>query len=201
MFKKITTFILALIMIALFNVTITKAQTTNKSTNVFPVFSISPTGGVQFPIGGLNETYKPGFNLGLDLNLRINKETAFYLNTGYFNMQKNSDLAVGPNASYIAITAGPRYFFTSSEVKAMIFLEAGVGVYIHNKSEYTTNGTPVEKIASETNTAIGVNAGPGVIIPLGKAMDLIMKAKIHDMFEKGGERVFISSIIGLNFKL
>ncbi|HEY5123780.1 MAG TPA: hypothetical protein VIK14_08615 [Ignavibacteria bacterium] len=200
MFKTIHKLMFGLLMIALFCSNITEAQTTQTKV-VFPQFSISPIGGVQFPTGGLNDTYNPSFNAGVDFCLRINKETAFYLNGAYFNMPIKSELPPGPNSSYIAITAGPRYFFTSSSIKALLFLEAGAGIYIVGTKEWTIAGTPPITIASTSSTAFGCNTGPGVIIPLSKSMDIVMKTKVHYIFQKGGDRVFVQVSAGLNFAL
>lgn len=200
MFKKIFTLLFGLFMIALFCSNTTEAQTT-KTNVVFPQFSISPLGGVQFPTGGLNDTYNPSFNAGVDFCLRVNKESSFYLNGTYYNMPIKSDIPPGPNSSYIAITAGPRYFFTSSSIKALFFLEAGVGIYIVSTKEWTSAGTPSITIASTSSTAFGCNTGPGVIIPLGKSMDLVLKTKVHYIFQKGGDRVFVGAVLGLNFAL
>ncbi|HEY5535912.1 MAG TPA: hypothetical protein VIL99_13385 [Ignavibacteria bacterium] len=200
MFKTIHKLMFGLLMIALFCSNITEAQTT-KTKVVFPQFSISPIVGVQFPTGGLNDTYNPSFHAGVDFCLRVNKETAFYLNGGYFNMPIKSEIPPGPNASYIAITAGPRYFFTSSSIKALLILEAGAGIYIVGTKEWTSAGTPSITIASTSSTAFGCNVGPGVIIPLGTTMDLILKTKVHYIFQKGGDRIFVGAGLGLNFAL
>lgn len=56
MFKKIFTIMFALLMITLLSINISEAQTTKKI--VYPLFSISPIIGAQFPAGGLNDLYK-----------------------------------------------------------------------------------------------------------------------------------------------
>ena len=201
MIKKISVLMFALLIIALFNSTNSNAQPTKTKYDVYPVFSIAPVGGIQFPIGGLNDIYNASFNAGIDLALKVNKETSFYLNAAYYDMPRKSEIAAGPNASYIVISAGPRYIFATPKLKAKFFLEAGAGVYILNTKEYTLAGPPSVIIASESATALGVNGGAGVIIPLGESMDLLMKEKLHYTFEKGGDRVFISTMIGLDFKL
>jgi len=196
MFKKIFTLIFALAIIVLFSSNITQAQPTKTKGDVYPVFSLAPLGGVQFPVAGLNNTYNAGWNAGLDLNLKINRETSIFLNGTYFALPIKTDL-VGGDASYIGITAGPRYIFTSKNIKAQIFLEMGLGAYIYNVKEYTS---ATQTIPSVSTTSFGVNVGPGALIPLGKAMDLMLKAKLHDVLASDGSTTFISIAAGLDFK-
>jgi hypothetical protein len=200
MFKKIHILMFALLMFALFNTNITQAQPTKTVTDVYPVVSIAPIGGVQFPVSGLNDLYNASFNAGLDIGLKINRETSFYINGTFFNMPIKTELAPGPNASYIAICAGPRYIFSSRSIKAQIFVEAGLGAYIFTMNEWTTTD-PAVVIPSESKVSFGVNVGPGVIIPLGKSFDLLMKTKLHYTFQTGGSHTFIAINLGLDFKL
>jgi hypothetical protein len=188
------------ILFALFIASITQAQPTQTKGDVYPVISISPLAGVNFPLQDLNNTYSTSFNAGLDLNLKVNRETSFFLDGAYFNMPAK-DASFGPNASVIAITAGPRYIFTSASIKAQIFIEAGLGLYIFASKDFNTNTTPIVVIPGVSTTNFGLNVGPGAIIPLGKSMDLIMKVKIHDMFLKGGSQSFLTAQMGLDFKL
>ncbi len=199
MFKRIFKLMFIVLMFALFTASITQAQTTKTKGEVYPVFSISPLVGVNFPIQDLNNVYSTSWNAGLDLNLKVNRETSFFLYAGYVDMPIKSGL-IGPSASIIAITAGPRYIFTSASIKAQIFVEAGLGAYIFSSKDFTTTVPPIVTIASESKTYFGINVGPGAIIPLGPSMDLIMKVKLHDMFATGGSQTFIAANMGLNFK-
>jgi len=185
------------LMFSLITSNITQSQTTKV---VYPIFSISPMAGVQFPIGTLNNQYKPSFQGGLDLNLKINRETSFFLCGGWANMPVKEEFA-GPDASIINITAGPRYIFTSKNIKAQIFVEAGVGVYLFSSKDYTPIGTPSVTIPGTSTTNFGVNIGPGAIIPLGTSIDLIMKTKLNYMFQEGGANSYIGILMGLDFKL
>lgn len=201
MFNRISKLAFGLLMLALLFTSISEAQTKK---SIYPVFSISPLVGVHFPMGGLNDNYNPSWNAGLEVALAINRETSFFLNGTYYNLPRKEDASTGPAASYIAITAGPRYVFTSPKVKAKFFLEAGLGAYIYTRKEYNSTTTPVVTYPSESTTNFGVNAGPGVIIPLGEVADLVMKSKIHYIFESGGaggSRTFVTGIIGVDFKL
>jgi len=202
MFTKIYKLMFALIMLAVITSNVSQAQTVKKSMIAeYPAFSIAPTFGAQFPVGDFGTTYKSSWNAGLDINLKINKETSFFLNGTFFDMPRKTDAPFGPDANMIAITAGPRYVFSSANVKAKFFLEAGVGAYILNTKEYTTNTTPGVLIQSETKANVGANVGPGVVLPLSDSMDLMIKSKLHYIFTTGGSSSFISAQMGLSFKL
>lgn len=200
MFKNISTLMIFVLMVVLISSNITQSQTKKVE---YPVISIAPVVGVQFPIGGLNDLYKASWNAGLDINLKVNREVAFYLNATYFDMLAKKDLGyANPDGSYIAITAGPRYIFASPKLKANFFLEAGLGAYIHTTKEYTITGFTSDVIVpSETKTSAGVNVGPGVLIPVGGSTMLIMKAKLHYIFESDASRTFISAVAGVEFRL
>jgi len=201
MFNKILKLWFGLLMMVLFITNVSEAQTKKVS---YPLLSIAPLVGVQFPVGGLNDSYNPSWNAGLDFNLAVNRETSFFLNATYYNMPVKDNVAIPSNASYIGITAGPRYVFTSPSVKAKFFLEAGLGVYIFTQKEFTIVGPPDIIFPSASTTNFGVNVGPGVIIPLGGAADLIMKSKLHYSFESGGSgcsRTFVTGVVGVDFRI
>ncbi|MDD5360738.1 MAG: outer membrane beta-barrel protein [Ignavibacteria bacterium] len=198
MFKKIFTLLFVALIAALLSSEISQAQTTYKK-DVYPLFAITPMAGIQFPIGTLNDNYKLSFNAGLEAAMRINRETAFFLKAGYYNMPRKSDMGPGPDANYIEITAGPRYVLTSPKVKAQLFVEAGIGAYMFMTREWTDPYGTV--ISSTTKTNFGVNGGPGVIIPMGSVADFMLKAKMHYTFEDGGAHTFLSTEMGINFKL
>ena len=201
MLNRISKLVFGFLMLAMFFTSISEAQTKKP---IYPIFSISPIAGVQFPIGGLNDNYNASWNAGLEVALAISRETSFFLNGTYYNMPRKENTIDGGNASYIGITAGPRYIFTSPKIKAKFFLEAGLGVYMWTRKEYNTTTTPSVLVPSESSTNFGANVGPGAIIPLGDAMDLIIKTKVHYTFESGGNggsRTFVAGVIGLDFKL
>jgi hypothetical protein len=201
MFNKILKLGFGLLMMVLFITNVSEAQTKKVS---YPLFSIAPLVGVQFPVSGLNDNYNPSWNAGLDLSLSVNRETSFFLNATYYNMPVKDVVVNMPSASYIAITAGPRYVFTSPKIKAKFFLEAGLGVYIFTQKEFTIVGPPDIIFPSASTTNFGVNVGPGVIIPLGGAADLVMKSKLHYSFESGGSggsRTFVTGVVGVDFRL
>ncbi len=197
MFTRIFKLMFVLLMVVLFSSNITEAQT-KKIT--YPIFSISPVGGVQFPIGQLNDNYGVSWNAGIDMSLKINRETAFYLNASYLDMPLKAGL-IGADAGYIAITAGPRYYFGGPKLKAQFFLEAGLGAYIFNQKEYTLTGPPELTIPSTSTVGFGVNVGPGVTIPLGGTIDFIMKSKLHYAFLESGSHTFLTAVAGVEFRL
>lgn len=216
MCKYICKIMFVLIIISLFNSNLAKAQyapmlrnSNNNSNNTnlnplpsivkYPVFTINPQFNIIFPDGVLANTYKPGFGGGLQFALRINKETSFYLQGVYLTLPVKSDVQ-GPDASIIAITLGPRYTFRSDEIKARLILEAGAGIKIYTIKDYTTTGTPSVTIPGKTTVYFGVDAGPGALIPLGKNVDLLIKAKIHGMFTPDGTQTFISPSLGIDIK-
>ncbi len=202
MFTKIYKLVFTLVMFALLTSSITQAQTVKKTmVAVYPAVSIAIGGGAQFPVGDLGTTYKSSFNAGLDVNLKINKETSFFLNGSYFDLPRKPDGIPGPDASILSITAGPRYVFSSANVKAKFFLEAGLGAYIISTKDYTTLTTPAVLIPGTSKANFGANVGPGAVLPLSDSMDLLLKAKLHYIFTTGGSSTFISTAIGLDFKL
>jgi hypothetical protein len=205
MFNKIFKLAFALLLVVILFTNSSEAQTKKLT---YPIIYISPLIGVQFPIMGLNDNYKPSWNGGLDVALKINRETAFFINGSYYNMPKNTDAVALSDASYIGITAGPRYVFTSPKIKAQGFLEAGAGVFIFNQKEYTIPSPSLSQpdiiVPSSSNTLFGVTTGAGVFIPLSTSFDIIMKTILNYTFPSdgaGGSRTFLSARIGIDFKL
>jgi hypothetical protein len=64
MFNKFFKLGFGLLMMVLFITNVSEAQTKKVS---YPLFSIAPIIGVQFPVSGLNDSYNPSWNAGLDL--------------------------------------------------------------------------------------------------------------------------------------
>ena len=69
--------------LVLFLVIGVSAQSQTKMKSPYPVFSVSPVGGVSFPIGKFGDNFKTGPSFGLDLSYRVNKEVGFYAKFGY----------------------------------------------------------------------------------------------------------------------
>ncbi len=169
--------------------------TKTSKTSLYPVFTLSPVAGAIFPMSELGNTYAAGFNGGLDLGVRMNRELSLYTKLGYYSLTNNTTTA--PSSSYIEISAGPRYNFTDPKLKSIFFLEAGVGAYIFSQDAYTEGTQTFEKIS---NTNVGLNVGPGVALQLSKVMDIILKSKYHMIFNDGGTRSFLTALGGLEFK-
>lgn len=206
MFTKITTFVFSIFMVTMIFSNYSPAQTAGTTTTTttnpqlrvspYPYFTVSPIAGVIFPIGELGNNYQAGFTGGLDIGMRVNKEVAIYLKFGYYSLTTAEDNT--PNASYIEISAGPRYIFTDPKLKSNFFMEAGVGAYIFNRDAFVANTLPIEK---ESHTSLGVNVGPGASLELSDAVDIILKSKYHAIFTStGGTRSFVSILGGLEIR-
>ncbi|MBK7446583.1 MAG: outer membrane beta-barrel protein [Ignavibacteria bacterium] len=186
--------------LVLFLVMGVSAQSQTKMKSPYPVFSISPVGGVAFPIGTFGDNFKTGPSFGLDLSYRVNKEVGFYAKFGYnIFSNKVTDL---PKANYMEYTAGPRYFFTAKNLKSSIFVEAGVGGYTLTQDAYTLTSSGVSTTIPEvSSTDFGINAGIGATLNLGKTVDLIIKLKYHNVLTEGGSTSFISPLVGIDIRL
>lgn len=95
------------------------------------------------------------------------------------------------------MSAGPRYFFSSKNLKSTFFLETGVGSGYFSAG-YDTKQKP--EVLTEINTNVGVNVGPGVTLQLSKSIDVILKSKYHLIFNDAGTRSFLTALGGLEFK-
>lgn len=198
MFTKIYKLMFTLLVLTFIISNVSQAQTPVKK-DPYPLFSISPVVGIQFPVGTLNDLYRASFNAGLDINMKVNKETSFFLKAGYYDFPIKTELE-GQSINYMEITAGPRYIFSGQNIKANFFLEAGAGVYLLNMKEYTNPTTGVFT-PSSSSINFGANVGPGVLLPLSNTIDLMLKSKLHYVFEEKGSRTFISTVLGVDFAL
>lgn len=172
------------------------AQSQTKIKSPYPVFSVSPVGGVSFPVGKFSDNFKTGPSFGLDLSYRVNKEVGFYAKFGY-NIFSNK-LTERPDGNYMEYTVGPRYFFTSKNLKSSMFVEAGVGGYTFTQDAYTIN---IIEIPKASDTKFGINAGAGATLNLGRTVDLIVKLKYHNILTEGGSTSFISPLLGIDIRL
>jgi hypothetical protein len=166
----------------------------------FPQFSIAPYGGVIFPLPKvLNQNFKPGANLNIDLGYRANREVGFYAKAGYYIM--SSKISGAPIGNYMEISAGPRYYFTKVNVKSELYLEGGVGAYNFKQKSYANpqdlNGSVIDQI---NNTKTGINGGVGANLALTDAMDFMVKTKYHVIFTPNGTTSFITVGGGLSFR-
>ena len=195
--KTIKFFTICLALLLMLNVS---AQSQTKKKSPYPAFSISPVGGVSFPIGTFGDNFKTGPSFGLDLSYRVNKEVGFYAKGGY-NIFPNKVTDV-PDGKYLEYTAGPRYFFTAKNLKSAIFVEVGLGGYSFTQDAYTiTSSGASTNVPKVSDTKFGVNGGIGATLNLGKTVDLIVKFKYHNIFTEGGSSSYVSPILGIDIRL
>ena len=139
MFKKIYKLFMCLLMSGFLITGLSNAQNSGSSISKdksvtkakFPIFTLSPMAGGIFPVSELGNTYQAGFSGALDGAVRLNREVGIFSNIGYYSMTNNTQTA--PNSNYFEISAGPRYYFTKSNLKSTFFIETGVGAYIFSQ--------------------------------------------------------------------
>lgn len=174
-------------------------KTYSMTKEVFPQWSITPYGGIIFPILDLSNSFKPNGSFGLDVGAKVNKEVGFYLRGGYYFM--NSNTSGAPVGKYIEITAGPRYYFSSINVKSKIFADAGVGPYIFSQASYVDPNDPTQTVVPEINeTKLGVNAGIGASVYLNDNLNLMVRTKYNTVFTSTTTKSFITAATGLEFR-
>lgn len=197
--KSVKLLTVIIVLICMFSTTV-QSQTTTTKKSVYPVWSLSPVGGIGFPIGTFGDNYESGGTFGLDVSYRVNREVGFYTKFGYYFFP-NKTTGI-PDGKYIEYTAGPRYFFTSSNLKSAFFLEAGLGGYTFMQDAYTAsvNGAEVA-VPKVSSTDFGVNAGLGAVLNLGKSVDLIFKVKYHNILTTDGSSSFVAPLLGIDIKL
>ncbi len=204
MFKQIFKLAMCVLISGLFMSGYSNAQVPNATTksnksitakSMYPIFTLSPVAGVNFPMSQLGNEFEAGFNGGLDAGARLNKELGIYAKAGYYSLTDAA--ATAPNSSYFELSAGPRYFFTSKNLKSSFFIETGVGAYIFSQDAYESGGVSFDR---KSNTNVGLNVGPGVTLQLSKSIDVILKSKYHMIFNDAGTRSFLTALGGLEFK-
>lgn len=206
-FAKIFSTICILFALANFSLaqTSTSTTTTYKGTtyvldkDTYPQWSIAPTGGVIFPIARLSESFKPNGSFGLELGAKVNKEVGFYGRFGYYFMA--STISGAPVGKYLEATIGPRYYFSSANVKSKIFTEAGVGLYAFSQASYVDPNDPSQTVIPELNeTRVGINAGIGASVFLSQNISLIVKTRYNTIFTSNATTSFLTGSTGLEFR-
>src|SRR5688572_24251894 len=176
--------------------TTTKTKTIKKQ---FPHVSIAPFGGAIFTVTrDMREEFKPGGEVGLDLGYRVNKEVALYGKFSYMFMSSKTSGA--PVGSYLEFSAGPRYYFTHPKLKSAVFFEAGVGAYNFRQNSFSVGENGETIIPQISNTKAGINGGIGASIQLSEAIDIMAKAKYHNVFTPNGSQGFMTVGGGLEFR-
>jgi hypothetical protein len=199
--KKIYVLIFSLILMV-FMSDLADAQYKDRSSATgWGYWSVSPFGGFNLPTGAFSDNYKPSGVAGIDVDFRVNKETAIFTSFAY-NFLRTQDPA-GPKSSYFSYVIGPRYHFTHPQLKSSFFLEGGVGGYTFNSDAYTINEpvTGERTIAKVSDTRAGVNAGIGADLNLSSQFDIFLRSKYHLIFRTGGTSSFIGTDAGFRFKI
>lgn len=195
--------ILIVIFLIVFTAGVTAQQkpVTKEKRKQYPHFSISPIGGVLFPLPkALSNSFKPGALFGLDFSYRINKEVGFFVNGSYAFMSSKTTGA--PVGSYLIGDLGPRYYFTSKNLKSTIFLEASVGVYNFRQSSYSINDTAgtTSTIDQISDTKAGISGGIGGSLAVSESIDILLKTNYHTVFTQNGSSSFMTVMGGLEFR-
>lgn len=192
---KIITVILTLVL--MLSATVQSQTTTKKS--IYPQWSLAPVAGIGFPIGAFGDNFKSGLTFGLDLSNKINKEVGFYAKLGYYIFPTKIEGAT--DGKYLEYTAGPRYYFTSKNLKSSIFFEVGLGGYSFMQDAYTlTVDTVSTNVAEKSTTNFGINGGIGAVLNLGKSIDLLVKFKYHNVLTSDGSTSFIAPVLGIDIR-
>lgn len=165
----------------------------NVKTKEYGFWSITPSGGLIFPVGDFSNNFEISANAGADISYRVNREVAIYGNITYNLL--SSKITDGPSASYLAYTVGPRYFFTNPKLKSVLFLEAGVGGYTFTQDAYsqTVQGVTTQ-FPDQGDTRVGVNAGVGGDIYLGEHLGIMLRSKYHIILGSGDDNTTRSYI-------
>lgn len=167
---------------------------------MFPHFSVAPSGGAIFPLTrAMRDEFKPGGIVGVDLGYRFNREVALFGKFSYIFV--SSKVTGAPIGSYMEFSAGPRYYFTHPKLKSALFFEAGVGAYYFRQNSYVnpddTTGTVIPQIR---RTKTGINGGVGASLSLSNAVDILAKAKYHNIFTPTGSQGFMTIHGGIEFR-
>lgn len=178
------------------NLTDTKLVTDVAKKQSFPKITLGLAGGIGFPISSFSDQSKQGGTGAVDIGLRINNEVGIFVNGKFSNLPAQRNGTATNNL--IEISGGPRYYFTTSRLKSMFFMETGLGAYIFNNGSYTTpGGVFVDK---NTSTNFGANIGPGFSLWLSDNLDIMLKGKYHVIFTKGSTTSFATSLLGFEYK-
>ncbi len=195
--KTVKLNVLLISLIILFSTAAVNSQTsyTTVKKSAYPQLSLSPFGGIMFPVAKLSDNFKPGGSVGLDLSYKVNKEVGFFAKFGYdFFRSKTSGV---PDGRFFEYTAGPRYYFTSKNLKSSIFLEAGIGAYTFNQHGYLMEGTAYPEVSY---TKFGYNAGIGAVLNLGRDIDLLFKTQYNTIMTEDGSSSYITPLLGIDVR-
>jgi hypothetical protein len=71
----------------------------------------------------------------------------------------------------------------------------------HTQDYTQTIGGVTYDYPSATSTNFGLNIGPGVTIPVGGTVNIILKVKLHEILASGGSQSYIAAVGGVDFRL
>lgn len=188
---------LSLLLAIIFMMNTSGQSQTVKKKSPYPIWSLSPVGGIAFPVGKFGESYKSGPTFGLDISYRVNREVGIYVKGGYY-IFPSKIAGSDADGKYLEYTAGPRYFFTSRNLKSSFFLEVGLGGYSFKQDAHVVDSV---NVAEYTSTDFGVNAGMGATLNLGASVDLIIKLKYHNILTTDGSSSFVAPMLGIDIRL
>lgn len=194
--KKLTLIAISVFMIFILTGQVNSQTIYKTKKTAYPQMSVSGLGGVTFPVGKFSEKYKPGPTFGMDLSYKVNKEVGFFGKFGY-SIFPNKLAGGAPDGKYLEYTAGPRYYFTSKNLKSSLFVEAGLGGYSFMQPAYRVNEI---EVAEYQATNFGLNAGIGGVLNLGRDVDLLFKAKYHNILTPDGSTSFIEPVLGIDVR-
>ncbi len=179
------------------NKPVTKSTVKKQS---FPEFTIAPSGGAIFPLTrDFRSDFKPGGLAGLDMGVKLNKEVAIYTKFSYMFMSSKKSGA--PIGQYMEISAGPRYYFTHPKLKSQVYFEGGAGAYYFKQNAYINPEDNTRTIDQVSRTNAGINGGIGASLFLSDAVNILAKAKYHNVFTQTGSIGFMTVNAGLEFKI
>jgi opacity protein-like surface antigen len=164
-----------IILALLFVTAISQAQYTSRKTS-YNYFTVTPSLGMTFPGKNLGN-YSSGINAGMDVGYRMNKDLAIFGKLNYSSLPSNT--AGIPDASYLELTAGPRYYISNLGTNSAFFIEGGVGAFSLSRTGTT---------GSTTNA--GVTAGAGVTFGLSSNLSLIVKGNYNNVFTQNNPTTF-----------
>ncbi len=166
----------------------------------FPEFTIAPSGGAIFPLSrDFRNDFKPGGLAGLDMGVKLNKEVAIYTKFTYMFM--SSKRSGAPIGQYMEFSAGPRYYFTHPKLKSQVYFEGGAGAYYFKQNAYVNPEDNTITVNQVSRTNAGINGGIGASMFLSDAVNILAKAKYHNIFTQTGSVGFMTVNAGLEFKI
>ena len=149
---------------------------------------VSVNGGFFLPFS--SSVYKTGFNLGLDVQHKIDPVYLFVSVANNFSSRKeispNEGFSNNSSTNLTELLAGARIPIGDKNLK--YFIDVGMGFYFEKKGSYTLRlGGISSEYPTENNTTFGGNVGIVAEYPLNKDFDFVARAKYHLYFGVGND--------------